>query len=314
MFTFPVGFIGGGLPVIPFATTLYGGSGSNQSIITGKDNAAGSLNWLKRRDSAVSHSLIDTERGSNLVLQSNQITAQTNTAFITAFNSNGIDISASSLVHTNAGNWVLWTFLKQAGFFDIVKYIGSGNPTNVNHNLGVSVGAMIVANTTSAQNWAFYHRMMNGGVNPASYSMALNTNAAQALNTRVWNDTPPTSAQFSVWDDVRVNALGNNYIAYIFAHNPDAGIFCGSFTTDGSGNATVNLGWRAQWVKAKCSTGGSTDWIITDKKRGAGAVLRPNLSNTEVSSPVYIFTNTGFTVSGETSSQTHIFIAIRDGI
>ena len=61
----------------------------------------------------------------------------------------------------------------------------------------------------------------------------------------------------------------------MFAH--DAGGFglsgsdnvisCGSFTTDGSGNATVSLGYEPQWFlrKRADSTG---NWTVVDNMRG----------------------------------------------
>jgi hypothetical protein len=44
-------------------------------------------------------------------------------------------------------------------------------------------------------------------------------------------------------------------------------ITCGSFTTDGSGNATVSLGYEPQFVIIKKSSD-TGDWALLDSMRG----------------------------------------------
>jgi hypothetical protein len=154
--------------------------------------------------------------------------------------------------------------------------------------------------------------------------VTLNSTSAEATYSGTWGDTAPNATNFYVQGN-ETNATGGTYVAYLFAH--DAGGFgltgtdnvisCGSFTTDGSGNATVSLGYEPQWVLAKNIAGG-WDWVLYDNMRGiptggVDALLRPNLSNAESSSSNSInLTATGFTFVGG-GSATHIYIAIRRG-
>jgi hypothetical protein len=125
-----------------------------------------------------------------------------------------------------------------------------------------------------------------------------------------------------------MNINGATYVAYLFAH--DAGGFgltgtdnvisCGSFTTDGSGNVTVSLGYEPQWIVIKKSTDAG-DWDILDTMRGwvVGGVdsnLKPNTAAAESAGFDRLNpTATGFvSAAGALSaSQTYIYIAIRRG-
>lgn len=89
----------------------------------------------------------------------------------------------------------------------------------------------------------------------------------------------------------------------------------GSFTTDGSGNATINLGWEIQYatIKAISTTG---NWITVDASRGMPVgsndqQLYSNLSNAETAAATLSPTATGFDATGLTASQTFIYMAIR---
>ena len=97
-------------------------------------------------------------------------------------------------------------------------------------------------------------------------------------------------------------------------------ISCGSFTTDGSGNATVDLGYEPQWILQKSASGtyGTGNWFIADNMRGmpvgsASNLLRPNLSDAESSGGTTSPTATGFSNSGFQPTTTYIYIAIRRG-
>jgi len=139
---------------------------------------------------------------------------------------------------------------------------------------------------------------------------------------------------FSLESTSSVNASGGTYVAYVFAH--DAGGFgddgtesvikCGSFTLDGAGAATVDLGWEPQWILSKpSSTASLGDWRMGDIMRGFAAggagtnlnpQLYPNTSGAEEGGYFAEPTSTGFKVQTAYSgwySQTFVYIAIRRG-
>jgi hypothetical protein len=96
-------------------------------------------------------------------------------------------------------------------------------------------------------------------------------------------------------------------------------IQCGSFTTDGSGNATVNLGWEPQYVLIRKSAE-VDNWYVYDSSRNWSvsgySVLNPNLPNAEdtgVSAANVVPNANGFAVGNNFAgaTKTYIYLAIR---
>jgi hypothetical protein len=95
-------------------------------------------------------------------------------------------------------------------------------------------------------------------------------------------------------------------------------ISCGSFTADGAGSATVNLGYEPQWLLLRTADQGD-NWRIYDTMRewtadGNLKRLFPNLSNAEQTTSESKLTATGFFGVGQyNADKTYIYIAIRRG-
>ena len=311
-----------------FSTYLYTGTGSTLSINNGVDlSTKGGLVWTKSRNLAgSSHALQDTVRGANNYLQSQTTSANTNLTDINfAFNSNGFSQNNTYQSFNNTGDtYTSWTFAKQAKFFDVVTWTGNGtNPRNISHNLGSTPGCIIVKRTDVSSNWNVYHRgAAASGYTAEQCYMYFNTTAAVTDNSTFWGDTAPTSTQFTVGS--ASNSNNGTYVAYLFAHDAggfgasgtDSIIKCGSFTTDGSGNATVSLGYEPQWLLLKST--GTQKWVLFDNMRGmpVGAnakELLPNTSGAEADGWTCSPTATGFNPTGFSASTTYIYIAIRRG-
>jgi len=304
-----------------FQTWLYTGNGSTQTITNGIDLAGkGGLVWIKSRSGFDNHIFVDSARGVNSALSSNSTSAaDTGTSYVSALNSTGFAITSAAYVNTNNSTYASWTFREQAKFFDVVTYTGDGTAgRTVAHNLGSVPGCILIKATDSAQNWFVYHRSLNN-----DYTLILNSTSAK-INSAVFNFTDPTSTNFTLGTSSGVNGSGISYVAYLFAHNAggfgltgnDNVISCGSFTTDGSGNAAVNLGYEPQWLMVK-TTAVTGSWFIVDNMRGmpvggAAASLYPNLSNAESLGNTYSPSATGFNYAG-TASEPFIYIAIRRG-
>jgi hypothetical protein len=325
---------GGGVPFEPtyieqiFQTWLYTGNGSTQTITNGIDLAGrGGLVWVKTRSSADNHGLYDTARGVQAVLISNNTAAQSTVSGVTAFNANGFALGSDSDANGNNKTTVSWTFREQPKFFDVVTYTGNGAAgQTINHNLGSVPGFMVVKRTNTTGDWAAYHRSLG-----ATQIIFLNDTQAAGATVQAWNNTEPTSTQFTV--GVGYNASGSTYVAYLFAHNAggfgltgtDNVISCGSYTGTGSTTNTVTLGYEPQWVMIKRSAGGTGDWRILDNMRGmpdlAGSAkaLYANLTDAEdLGQDGIAPTATGFkffaTGAGlNASGSTYIYIAIRRG-
>jgi len=316
-----------------FSTYLYKGNGSTQTITNGIDLAGeGGLVWLKNRTSAVYGGLWDTERGVTKRLRTDTTGSEgTASNLVTSFNSDGVSISATGGTQINGNNedYVSWTFRKAPGFFDIVTYAGTGSNRTVAHNLGSVPGMIIVKCLTTGRNWPVWHRSISSNVDN---KLQLNTTSAVATGTNVWGGTAPTATEFTVNDYSATNQSGQNFVAYIFAHDDaqfgtdedESIIKCGSYTGNGS-SIDINLGFEPQWLLIKCSSNGTTDWLITDTMRGSWnpgtgndnmTYLRPNNDQAEGNTRGAEPTSTGFKVRGafgnsNASGRTYIYMAIR---
>ena len=314
-----------------FSTYLYTGNGSTQTITNGIDLAGkGGLVWAKKRTSATdeNHVLFDTARGQPW-LSSNTTNAQLGTTGYINYNADGFGWTFGSASWNNSGvPYASWTFRKQPKFFDVVTYTGTGSATTIAHNLGSVPGCIIVKRTDSSGfDWAVYHTSTGN-----TQRLLLNDTVPAGTASTFWNNTTPTSTVFTVGPNVNVNASGGTYVAYLFAHNAggfgltgtDNVISCGSFTTDGSGAASVTLGYEPQFVMFKSSAGSTTNWTMLDSMRGwtnnsAGfdPDLSANLSAAESDAgsgnDLGYPTATGFTISNQSVGVTFIYIAIRRG-
>ena len=309
-----------------FSTYLYTGNGTARSINNGIDLAGeGGLVWIKNRENQYQdHALYDTERGAGQTLNSATGGGQfLSTNRLSALNSDGFTVGGDTATNESGKGIVSWTFRKAPGFFDVVTW--SGNSTSgrtIAHNLGSVPGMIIVKSTSHTEPWAVWHRTLTAGD-----TLRLNETDAKATNAGWFTTTQPTSSVFSVGSSTETNATNYNYVAYIFAHDDasfgtdgdESIIKCGSFTTDGSGNATITLGWEPQWVlvkKSSTAAGNTTDdWFLYDTMRGAGVdsaqKLAANTSSAEsANSSFRNISATGFNWSGS-ASVTYIYMAIR---
>ena len=326
-----------------FSTYLYTGAPSGQTITNGIDlSGRGGLVWIKGRTtlaggSPTLHLLTDTNRGAGYTLQSHLSDQQFfNSSIISSFTSSGFSIGTEGHANENGTTFASWTFRRARKFFDIVTWSGNGVAgREILHNLGVEPGMVIVKRLAPSADWVVWQRSLS---DPGKY-LVLNSTASTATdNSGPWgpfnggyntNASSFTSSFFRVANDVRSNASGGTYIAYLFAHDAlaDGIIQCGSVTDTTSTTATVNLGWEPQWIlMKKITTGGGNatlndDWYIADNMRGLGTgatttLLYPNLSGSEGSqgfSPISI-NSTGFNVNGAIDqTDTFIYVAIRRG-
>ena len=308
-----------------FSTYLYTGNTTARSITNDIDlSTKGGMVWIKSRNYTQSYALFDTARGALNLLSSNTTNASTSVAnTLTSFNTNGFSLGTDYLYVNDIFNYVSWTFRKQPKFFDVVTYTGNGVVgRTISHSLGSTPGCIMIKRTSGGSDWVVYHQSVG-----SSATLILNgTFAAANYGNNISN---VTSTSFDVTGGTDSNANGSTYVAYIFAHNAggfgltgtDNVISCGSFTTDGSGNATVNLGYEPQWLLAK-RTSGTSDWEMLDNMRSWSQTnfrdLYANSSSAEgnTNGSYCTITSTGFTTPTAGffyPSSTYIYIAIRKG-
>jgi hypothetical protein len=306
-----------------FSTYLYTGNGSTQTITNGIDlSGKGGLVWSKGRNNpGYNHTLMSTAYSGMLFSDTTQ-GANDYPTDINSYNSNGFTLKASTNYANISGTtYASWTFRKQPKFFDVVTYTGTGSVLTVSHNLGAVPGCIIVKHTNALDNWAVYHRTIGN-----TGALQLNLTSATDTGSAYWNNTTPTSTEFTVGTNGRVNDSGGTYVAYLFAHNAggfgtsgtDNVISCGSYTGNGAASNPITLGYEPQWVLLK-RTDITGDWGILDTMRGWShgdeGVLKPNTSGAEDNgntegNP----TATGFDIGNgnyNINTRTYIYIAIR---
>jgi len=255
---------GGGVPVVPayieevFSCFLYAGNDDTQVITNGIDlSTKGGLVWCKSRtlSTSANHVLFDSARGVNKLLFTNTTGAQqtsTGTSGPLSFNTTGFTLQQNwAGENRSSSNQVSWTFRKQPKFFDVVTYTGNGTAgRTVAHSLG-SVPACIIVKAYSVDTgdfWGVYHRSLG-----ATKAIFLSATNAAATSSIYWNNTEPTSTNFTVGDWSGVNQNGTSYVAYIYAH--DAGGFILELTNGG--------GYTNTWPSAVKWPNGNLPTITT---------------------------------------------------
>lgn len=294
-----------------FSTYLYTGNGSTQTINNGIDLAGeGGLVWGKCRTSVVQHMLHDTARGIQNYLSSNSSTQSQSggTDHIYGETSTGFSIGNGSLLNTTNERYVTWTFRKADKFFRPTTISHTnGTPTSIDFPSLETLGMVVAKITSTTGDWIVWHRSLTAGNN-----LLLNTTAAQST-TNAWLSVSGTTATLSA------SAPTGSYVVYGWAHDAstDGIVQCGSFTADGSSNATVTLGWEPQFVLWKAASI-SGNWFMADSMRGmttpdtnATELLFSNLTNAaSAGSGLVNVTSTGFR-AGATAAGTYIYLAIR---
>ena len=338
---------GGSIPVYieeVFSTWLYTGTDATLAIPNGIDlSTKGGLVWIKNRTTNAtfggSHQLVDTVRGLTATSGSSMLSTNNadsssgtngysaSTQGFSSFDATGFTVKSSGgevysgACNTSGVSYTSWTFREQEKFFDVVTYTGNGAAgRTVAHNLKSVPGCIIVKTATGGNGWNVWHKDLGD-----SNELLLNSTAAST--SFGYFGGAPTSTTFTVDGAIGngTNTSGQTFIAYVFAHNAggfglagtDNVISCGSFTTDGSGNATVSLGYEPQWLMIKQSSG-VQNWNIFDSMRGmpvgsAERRLFPNSSAAEDGSDDLDINATGFTIKNNAfgSSVTCIYIACR---
>lgn len=237
---------------------------------------------------------------------------------------NGIDNVANGqlFVHGTTGstnlsgwNYVVHSFRRAPGFFDVVCYAGTGVARAVPHGLGVAPELMIVKDRSlGGVGWpVFCSKLTN------TDTLRLNETGAK-FYSEFWNLTAPSGILFHLGSVPSVNANGYTYVAYLFASLPGISKV-GSYTGNGT-SQTINCGFstgaRFFLVKATSTTG---NWWVFDSARGIVSSFDPSLAlnstAAEVTSadavdpdPSGIIVNQEATCSINTAGVNYVFLAI----
>jgi len=321
-----------------FNTKLYTGNGSAGNAITGVGFQP-DWTWIKNRDAAYWHQTFDAVRGASAgALYTNETSAEDYGGgnLLASFDSDGFTVNTNAGCNANGQNLVAWNWkangtgsantagsinstvsVNTTAGFSIVSYTGNATTgATIGHGLGVTPDLIIAKSRVASDNWGFFHSSFS-----SQQYMFLNTTAAVASASSVWNALPSSSV-FTVGDNESVNDNGN-MIAYCFAEKTGYSKF-GSYT----GNENVNgpfvyTGFKPAFVIIK-KKDGVTDWLLHDNKRiGYNAnnyYFQANLSDSEgTATPRIDFLSNGFKIRTTSSAYNsgggpYIFMAFGQSI
>ena len=253
------------------------------------------LVWIKARNNAQNHYLIDSVRGATSLLRSNAATAESTGSTWVTFNSNGFVPSSANTV-TNTYTYVAWQW-KAGGTavtnnvgtisaqvsanttsgFSIITYTGNGATTaTVGHGLNATPSFVLYKGRTAAagdQNWVAMHTSLGTG----NYIYLNSTNASTAFSTAF----PWTSTTISA--NTTFNTSGATYVAYCWAETPGFskfGTYAGNSSTDGP---FIYCGFTPAMVIIKGTfSAAASQWYVYDNGRdpAANPLLNRLLLNT----------------------------------
>lgn len=298
-----------------FAVVTYTGNGTSQTISGLRFQP--DFVWIKGRSGATDHALYDAQRGVQNRLESNTTDAAVSSDNgVTAFNADGFSLGSLAQVNTNGATYVAWCWKEGATQgFDIVTITAQASGSaSFAHSLGVAPKMFIIKPRTGSYGWAVYHASLGN-----TQYLTLNSTNAAATNSALWNNTSPTSTEFTLGSG---HAGTGTQIVYLFSEVAGYSRF-GSYTGNGSADGPfVFCGFRPRFVMVK-RTDSANDWVILDTSRNtfnvATSALFPNSSSSETSNGFYdsdIVSN-GFKVRAtnavvNASGGTYIFAAFSE--
>jgi len=268
-------------PDLYFNTKLYTGDGTTSNSITGVGFQPDWI-WIKKRNSIASHRLLDSIRGVQKHLASDNTDAEVTQNSVMSFDTDGFTVGDSAGTNGSSDTFASWNWLASnttasntdgsitstvsantTSGFSIVSYTGTGANATVGHGLGVAPAMIIIKNRDDGtRNWGVYHKSLGSG-----NAIRLNQTSASFSTTNFWNSTEPTSTVWSMGNQFDVNDSGDNNIAYCFAEKKGfskAFSYTGNGSTDGT---YIHLGFKPAWFMIKKSSAAGDSWVIIDNTR-----------------------------------------------
>ena len=207
-------------------------------------------------------------------------------------------------------NYQAWMWKRGVGF-DVLTYIGNGVAGRpIPHSLN-RAPEMVWIKLIDRDNhgWVVGHIGLNGGTNPWTRYLELDTSAAEATQDWPFNDTAPTANHLILGNGGRSNGDQDEFIAMLFA-SVEGISKCGYY--DGSASAqTITTGFQPRFllIKRITSGAGGDDWVVADSVRGLTSgndeILYINLNDAQSTQNLVGVTSTGFTVVADYHEVNH---------
>ena len=305
-----------------FDVVTYTGTGSDQAI-TGL-NFQPDFVWIKTRNEAENHFIVDSVRGVTKQLYANSSGQEyTNANRFKSFDTNGFTVGTTDDTNQNNNTFVAWAW-KAGGAassntdgtitssvsvnttygFSIVSYVGNATSgATIGHGLGAVPKFVIIKSRDSGHDWIVYHSSIGN-----TAALRLNGTNMSDTNTKWFNDAGPSSSTFTLGNTGGTNENGDNMIAYCWSEISGFSKF-GSFSHSGQASSVTGLGFEPRFVLIKRYN--TTDsWYIFDSARNTNDVLFPNTTAAENAGWAVTFNDDGFSwAGGSFNSGNHIYAA-----
>ena len=229
-----------------FKAVLY--TGTHSSVPTVTVGFKSDLLWLKSRTQTYDHNLLDTTRGGNSKIASNNSNAASTTGDSVTFNATSFQPSGQAINESGQGtnNMISWSWKANGGTtasntngtitstvqanttagFSIISYTGNGtNGATIGHGLNETPQIFFPKCLSTTTNWEMYY-FPTGGTKQYGY-----LNLTNAFAT--WSYTAPTSTTIGLSGSGDSNGNGRTMIGYAF-HSVQGYSKIGTFTGNGS--------------------------------------------------------------------------------
>ena len=291
-----------------FDAVTYTGAGTNPTTQAIKGvGFQPDLLWIKNRDAAVNHWVIDAVRGKTKILNTNSTADQgTDADAISSFNSDGFTLGDSSSGSNGSGvKYVSWLWdagtaantstntngdnitvavgkqwVNTTAGFSITEYggDGSGAANNdsgdaVGHGLSAKPDFIVIKKIDGSNGWPIYH----SGLANSTDHLNIQTSGAIDANNYCYA-AQPTNTKVELGNNGEVNSSSNNYIMYCW--NAIAGYSSFGTYVGSSGEPFVYLGFSPKWFLLKRSDNAGS-WYIFDSSRDS---INPNTKSLKTNS------------------------------
>ena len=259
--------------------------------------------WVKKRNNADDHNLVDAVRGVTKYLQSNtNIVEATYAGNVSAFGTDGFTVGNGNNVNQNTHTFASWNWkaggaasnntdgsvtssvtVNTTAGFSISKYTGTGSNLTFGHGLGAIPDWFMIKNLTVDQAWRVYHQKVTYD-NPYSKRLVLSENGADN-SAALGLSADPTASLIQIDNSTGcTNANNENFICYAWVEKKGFSRF-GNYTGNGSADGTfVYTGFKPAWLMTKVQNA-SDDWALWDNKREPtnvnDSILRANTNTAE---------------------------------
>ena len=330
-----------------FSTVTYTGNGGTQAI-----EGVGfepSLVWIKARNFAGHHVLVDSVRGTFSANRYGRLFSNTTSAedvsssdTVTSLDADGFGVNSAgsgSYVNDSGDSYVAWCWDAGSGSpvsntdgditstvkantakgFSIISWDAqtTGSKT-IGHGLSAKPELILIKSRSQVSSlWLVYDKTIT-----ATKFLQLHSTAAATTNSTVFDDTEPTNSVFTIGSGYTSGNYGVQQISYAF-HSVSGYSSIGSYTgTGAAGNSITGLGFKPSFLMVK-RTDSADNWVMFDNTRdpvnSAEKYLLADSSQAEATfSTVKVdFDSDGFTLQGSAnsinnSSGTYIYMAIAD--